>query len=163
MPIVYSDFPCHEDPLSSLKAFKPEIVSLCGLTHLGGQVCHSGVMEMELSGLILNLITDVNKHFPTFPVDLKEMLIDVDLNPTLTSQCSLFWRVIDRITWPDLGKHFGQNKTSDVKTILSDAKLRLSILFLCHALKPLHNFQENALAPRCFSVTDVLHIEFSAK
>ncbi|KAI7794380.1 putative DNA methyltransferase dnmt5, partial [Triplophysa rosa] len=144
MAIVYSDFPRHEDLLSGLKAFKPEIVSLCGLANLGGQVCHSGVMEMELSGLILNFITDVYKHFPTFPVSLKEMLIDVDLNRTLTSQCSLFWRIIDRITtaWSDLEKHFGQNTTSDVKTILSDAKLRLSILFLCHALQPLYNFQE---------------------
>lgn len=139
MAIIYSDFPHHEDLLSRLNMFKPEIVSLCGLTNLAGQVCHSGVIEMEVSGLIQDLIKDIYKHFLTFPVALKEMLIDVDLDQILTSQCSLFWRIIDRITtaWSDLEKHFSWNTT-----ILSDAKLRLNVLFLCHALQPLHNFEE---------------------
>lgn len=148
MAIIYSDFPHHEDLLVGLKAFKPEIVSLRGLTSLAGHVCHSGVMEMELSGLILNLVLDIYKHFPSFPVDLKKALVDVEgsvLNQSLTSECSLFWKIIDRITTArsDLEKYFGQNKTSDETiNLLSDPKIKLNVLFMCHALQPLHDFQE---------------------
>uniref|UniRef100_A0A671KI23 DNA (cytosine-5-)-methyltransferase n=1 Tax=Sinocyclocheilus anshuiensis TaxID=1608454 RepID=A0A671KI23_9TELE len=160
MAIFYSNFPDHEGLLSGLKLLKPEIVSLCGLTDMA-EVFHSGVENMEFSGLILNLITEIYKHFPTFPAALQTFLEDVDCSNfrnILTSQCSLFWRIIQKITlaWSDLEKYFG-SLDADEKSIcrlLSDPKIRLNVLFLCHALQPLCDFQENI--DRGVSVTQLL-------
>ncbi|XP_016151354.1 DNA (cytosine-5-)-methyltransferase beta, duplicate b.3 isoform X2 [Sinocyclocheilus grahami] len=150
MAIFYSNFPDHEDLLSGLKLLKPEIVSLCGLTDMAGQVCHSGVEKMEISGPIVNLITEIYKHFPSFPDSLQTLLEDVDcsnFSNILTSQCSLFCRIIQKMTlaWSDLEKYFG-SLDADEKVIcrrLSDPKIRLNVLFLSHALQPLCDFQEN--------------------
>uniref|UniRef100_A0A673K8H3 DNA (cytosine-5-)-methyltransferase n=1 Tax=Sinocyclocheilus rhinocerous TaxID=307959 RepID=A0A673K8H3_9TELE len=161
MAIFYSNFPDHEGLLSGLKLLKPEIVSLCGLTDMAGEVFHSGVENMEFSGLILNLITEIYKHFPTFPAALQTLLEDVDCSNfrnILTSQCSLFWRIIQKMTlaWSDLEKYFG-SLDADEKSIcrlLSDPKIRLHVLFLCHSLQPLCDFQENI--DRGVSVTQLL-------
>ncbi|XP_051947826.1 DNA (cytosine-5)-methyltransferase 3B-like [Xyrauchen texanus] len=152
MAIIYSNFPDHENLPSGLKHFKPDIVSLCGLTDMAGKVCHSGVMEMEFSGLIKNLITEIYKHFPSFPDALKSELEDVEgsnlTNELLTSQCSLFWRIIHKMTtaWSDMEKYFGcQDNSIDKQAIclLRDPKVRLNFLFLSHALQPLCDFQES--------------------
>ncbi|XP_052449646.1 uncharacterized protein LOC128011364 [Carassius gibelio] len=161
MAIFYSNFPDHEDLLSGLKLLKPEIVSLCGLTDMAGRVCHSGVEKMEISGQIVNLITEIYKHFPSFPDSLQTLLEDVDCSDfanILTSQCSLFWRIIQKMTlaWSDLEKYFG-SLDADEKLIcrhLSDPKIRLNVLFLSHALQPLCDFQENI--DRGVSVTQLL-------
>uniref|UniRef100_A0A672QUR2 Uncharacterized protein n=1 Tax=Sinocyclocheilus grahami TaxID=75366 RepID=A0A672QUR2_SINGR len=161
MAIFYSNFPDHEDLLSGLKLLKPEIVSLCGLTDMAGQVCHSGVEKMEISGPIVNLITEIYKHFPSFPDSLQTLLEDVDcsnFSNILTSQCSLFCRIIQKMTlaWSDLEKYFG-SLDADEKVIcrrLSDPKIRLNVLFLSHALQPLCDFQENI--DRGVSVTQLL-------
>ncbi|KAL1249796.1 hypothetical protein QQF64_020801 [Cirrhinus molitorella] len=150
MAIFYSNFPDDEDLLSGLKSLKPEIVSLCALTDMAGQVCHSGVEKMKFSGLILNLITKIYKHFPSFPASLQKLLEDVDcsnIRSVLTSQCSLFWRIIQKITlaWSDLEKYFGSLDTAEkaICRYLRDPKIRLNVLFLSHALQPLCNFQES--------------------
>uniref|UniRef100_A0A8C1YUV9 DNA (cytosine-5-)-methyltransferase n=1 Tax=Cyprinus carpio TaxID=7962 RepID=A0A8C1YUV9_CYPCA len=161
MAIFYSNFPDHEDLHSGLKLLKPEIVSLCGLTDMAGRVCHSGVEKMEISGPIVNLITEIYKHFPSFPDSLQTLLEDVDCSSfsnILTSQCSLFWRIIQKMTlaWSDLLKYFG-SLDADEKVIcclLSDPKIRLNVLFLSHALQPLCDFQENV--DRGVSVTQLL-------
>ncbi len=150
MAIFYSNFPDHEDLLSGLKLLKPEIVSLCGLTDMAGRVCHSGVEKMEISGPIVNLITEIYKHFPSFPASLQTLLEDVDclnFSNILTSQCSLFWRIIKKMTlaWSDLEKYFGSLEADEeaIFHLLSDPKIRLNVLFLSHALQPLCDFQEN--------------------
>uniref|UniRef100_A0A8C2KVF8 DNA (cytosine-5-)-methyltransferase n=1 Tax=Cyprinus carpio TaxID=7962 RepID=A0A8C2KVF8_CYPCA len=161
MAIFYSNFPDHEGLHSGLKLLKPEIVSLCGLTDMAGRVCHSGVEKMEISGPIVNLITEIYKHFPSFPDSLQTLLEDVDCSSfsnILTSQCSLFWRIIQKMTlaWSDLEKYFG-SLDADEKVIcrlLSDTKIRLNVLFLSHALQPLCDFQENV--DRGVSVTQLL-------
>uniref|UniRef100_A0A672RBC5 DNA (cytosine-5-)-methyltransferase n=1 Tax=Sinocyclocheilus grahami TaxID=75366 RepID=A0A672RBC5_SINGR len=161
MAIFYSNFPDHEGLLSGLKLLKPEIVSLCGLSDMAGEVFHSGVENMEFSGLILNLITEIYKHFTTFPGALQTLLEDVDcsnLRNILTSQCSLFWRIIQKMTlaWSDLEKYFGSLDTDEksICRLLGDLKIRLNILFLCHALQPLCDFQENI--DRGVSITQLL-------
>uniref|UniRef100_A0A8C1YU21 DNA (cytosine-5-)-methyltransferase n=1 Tax=Cyprinus carpio TaxID=7962 RepID=A0A8C1YU21_CYPCA len=161
MAIFYSNFPDHEGLHSGLKLLKPEIVSLCGLTDMAGRVCHSGVEKMEISGPIVNLITEIYKHFPSFPDSLQTLLEDVDCSSfsnILTSQCSLFWRIIQKMTlaWSDLEKYFG-SLDADEKVIcclLSDPKIRLNVLFLSHALQPLCDFQE--IVDRGVSVTQLL-------
>ncbi|KAK7128668.1 hypothetical protein R3I94_017036 [Phoxinus phoxinus] len=150
MAIFYSNFPDHEHVLAGLKLLKPGIVSLCGFTDMTGQACHNGFMKIEFSGLILNLITEIYKHFPSFPVALQNLLEDVEgsnFNNLLTSQCSLFCRIIQKMTlaWSDLEEYFGSQDT-DEKAIcrhLSDPKIRLNVLFLSHALQPLCDFQES--------------------
>uniref|UniRef100_A0A8C2HDV8 DNA (cytosine-5-)-methyltransferase n=1 Tax=Cyprinus carpio TaxID=7962 RepID=A0A8C2HDV8_CYPCA len=161
MAIFYSDFPDHEGLLSGLKLLKPETVSLCGLTDMAGRVCHSGVENMEFSGLILNLITEIYKHFPTFPDALQTLLEDVDCSNfrnILTFQCSLFWRIIQKMTlaWSDLEEYFGSLDADEkgICRLLSDPKIRLNVLFLSHALQPLCDFQENI--DRGVSVTQLL-------
>ncbi|KAL0158523.1 hypothetical protein M9458_046599, partial [Cirrhinus mrigala] len=150
LAVFYSDFPDHENLLSGLKSLKPEIVSLCGLTDMAGQVCHSGVEKIEISGLIVNLITEIYKHFPSFPASLQMLLEDVDISNirnVLTSQCSLFWRIVQKMTlaWSDLEEYFGSLDTDEkeICRLLSDPKIRLNVLFLSHALQPLCDFQEN--------------------
>ncbi|XP_058618306.1 DNA (cytosine-5-)-methyltransferase 3 beta, duplicate b.2 isoform X1 [Onychostoma macrolepis] len=159
MAIFYSNFPDHEDLLSGLKLLKPDIVSLCGLTDMAGRVCHSGVEKMEISGPIVNLITEIYKHFPSFPASLQALLeYCSNISNILTSQCSLFWRIIQKMTlaWSDIEKYF-ESLDADEKVIcrlLSDPKIRLNILFLSHALQPLCDFQENI--DRGVSVTQLL-------
>ncbi|XP_056305275.1 DNA (cytosine-5-)-methyltransferase beta, duplicate b.3 isoform X2 [Danio aesculapii] len=149
MAVLYSDFPDHEHLVAGLQLKKSEIVSLCGLTDLTGQVCHSGVEKIEFSHLILNLITEIYKHFPSFPADLQALLEDIDgsdIDNHLTSQCSLFWRIIKKIplAWSHLEKYFGSLRTEEeaVCLLLDDLKIKLNVLFLTHALQPLCDFQE---------------------
>ncbi|XP_021325425.1 DNA (cytosine-5-)-methyltransferase beta, duplicate b.3 isoform X1 [Danio rerio] len=148
MAILYSDFPDHEHLVAGLQLMKAEIVSLCGLTDLTGQVCHSGVEKIEFSDLILNLIIEIYKHFPSFPADLQALLEDVEGSDidNLTSQCSLFWRIIKKISlaWSHLEKYFGSLDTEEeaVCLLLEDPKIKLNVLFLTHALQPLCDFQE---------------------
>ncbi|XP_067302642.1 DNA (cytosine-5)-methyltransferase 3B-like [Pseudorasbora parva] len=160
MAIFYTNFPDHEGLLAGLKLLKPEIVSLCGLTDMAGQACQNGVMKMEFSDLILNLITEIYKHFPSFPAGLQNLLEDVEgsnFNTLLLSQCSLFWRIIQKITlaWSDLEKYF-ESLDTDENAIchLGDPKIRLNALFLSHALQPLCDFQESF--DRGVSVTELL-------
>ncbi|XP_065142201.1 uncharacterized protein [Paramisgurnus dabryanus] len=149
MAIIHSNFPDHECLLSGLKMLKPDIVSLCGLANMAGHASHSGVSEMDCSDPIRNLIVEIYKHFPDLPAILKKSLVDVDgsmLNQHLTSHCSLFWRIINRMTivWSHLEKYFDER--ADGKTIhllLSDPKIKLNVLFLRHALQPLYYFQES--------------------
>ncbi|KAG1962003.1 DNA (cytosine-5)-methyltransferase 3B [Pimephales promelas] len=157
MAIFYSNFPDHEHVLAGLKLLKPGIVSLCGLTDMTGRACHNGFMKMEFSGLILNLITEIYKHFPSFPAALQNLLEDVEgsnFNNLLTSQCSLFCRIIQKMTlaWSELEKYFGSQET--ICHLLSDPKIRLNVLFLSHALQPLCDFQESFV--RGVGVTQLL-------
>nr|AYE92128.1 DNA (cytosine-5-)-methyltransferase 3 [Gobiocypris rarus] len=161
MAIFYSNFPDHEHLLADLKLLKPEIVSLCGLTDMAGQACQNGVMKMEFSGLILNLITEIYKRFPSFPAALQSVLEDVEgsnFNTLLMSQCSLFWRIIQKmnLAWSHLERYFGSLDTDEkaICHLLGDPKIRLNALFLSHALQPLCDFQESL--DRGVSVTQLL-------
>ncbi|KAG7323123.1 hypothetical protein KOW79_012825 [Hemibagrus wyckioides] len=148
----YSNAPNLTELLSGLKALNPGTVFLCSLTDVVEQACHGGVTAMELSAQIQELIKKVHQHYPSLPDILKEQLnnMEFDLTPSLTSDCLGLRATIYRMTlaWSDLVQYFNfQSGSSEfdgrIRCLLNDQKLRLSFLFLSHALQPLCQFQES--------------------
>lgn len=147
----YSNAPNLTQLLSGLKALNPGTVFLCSLTGVVEQACHGGITAMELSAQIQELIKKVHQH-PSLPDFLKEQLnnMEFDLTPYLTSDCLSLRATIYRMTlaWSDLVQYFNfQSGSSEfdgrIRCLLNDQTLRLSFLFLSHALQPLCQFQES--------------------
>uniref|UniRef100_A0A4W4ERB6 DNA (cytosine-5-)-methyltransferase n=1 Tax=Electrophorus electricus TaxID=8005 RepID=A0A4W4ERB6_ELEEL len=136
--------------ISGLKVLNPGTVFLCGLSDIAKQACHSGIMAMQLSEEIQRLVKKVHKHFHYLPVSLRQQLSSME-NPNfsspLTSQCLLLRTVIHEMTvvWSDLEQYFrsqgSTGKTKQICCLLNNRPLRLSFLFMSHALQPLCEFQ----------------------
>uniref|UniRef100_A0A8B9M3J6 DNA (cytosine-5-)-methyltransferase n=1 Tax=Astyanax mexicanus TaxID=7994 RepID=A0A8B9M3J6_ASTMX len=152
LAVFYSNDPDPAELISSLQALNPATVFLCSLTDLPGRVCHSGIMTMELSEQIQDLLKNIHQHFTSLPASLKEQLSsmeDSNFTASLTSSCSLLRTVVYKVSilWPDLVQYFNSlDATDNVKEVcglLNDQCLKLTFLFLSHALKPLCELQES--------------------
>ncbi|XP_046726063.1 uncharacterized protein LOC124399272 isoform X2 [Silurus meridionalis] len=149
----YSNAPNLAELISGLKAFNPGTVSLCSLTGMAEQACHSGIMAMEQSSQIQELITEVHQHFLSLPDFLKEQLNnmgDFRFTPYLTSDCLMLRTTLYKmaIAWSDLVHYFNSESDSSssngqICCLLNNKTLRLTFHFLSHALKPLCKFQES--------------------
>ncbi|KAL7864666.1 hypothetical protein AOLI_G00160860 [Acnodon oligacanthus] len=147
----YYNAPDPTELVSGLKIMNPRMLSLCSLNNLAGQACHSGIMAMELSENILGLLKKVHQHFPSLPASLKEQLSSMDdpnFTSSLTSDCVLLRTVVHKMTtiWSDLVQYFSslgaRGSIKEIRRHLSDQCLRVSFLFLSHAIRPLCEFQE---------------------
>lgn len=149
----YSNASNLTEVMSGLRTLNPSIVFLCSLTGVAEQACHSGIMAMELSAQIQELIKEVHQLFPSLPDFLKEQLANLEefnFTPSLTSDCLSLRTAVYKlaIAWSDLLQYFNSqsastNSNGQICCLLSDKTLRLSFLFLSHALQPLCKFQES--------------------
>ncbi|KAK6303611.1 hypothetical protein J4Q44_G00260650 [Coregonus suidteri] len=138
--------------VTGLRALNPGLVSLCDLPGLAGRACHMGVTALPEQ--VLELVRDIHHHYSTCPTtndNLKEIFADVTpLDPLLplSSQCLFLGRTVQRMAdaWPELLQYFesrgSEGDAEQVCALLRDLKVRLSLLFLGHALEPLCAFQE---------------------
>ncbi|GAA6110991.1 uncharacterized protein LOC113641932 isoform X1 [Tachysurus ichikawai] len=149
----YSNAPNLTELISGLKALNPGTIFLCSLTGVVEQACHGGITAMELSEQIQDLIKEVHRHYPSLPDFLKGQLnnmADFSLTPSLMSDCLSLRTTIYGMTlvWSDLLQYFNSKSAKSelnkhICSLLSDETLRLSFLFLNHALQPLCQFQES--------------------
>ncbi|MCI4387481.1 hypothetical protein PGIGA_G00074640 [Pangasianodon gigas] len=149
----YSNAPNLTELISGLKALNSGTVFLCSLTSVAEQACHSGITAMELSAQIQELIKEVHQNFSSLPDFLKEQLNNVEefnLTPSLISDCLSLRTTIYKMAtaWSDLVQYFNfqsasSNSNRQICCLLNDKALRLSFLFLSHALQPLCKFQES--------------------
>lgn len=148
----YSNAPNVKELISGLQALNPGTISLCSLTGVAEQACHNGVIAMELSAEIQELIKEIHQHFASLPFFLKQQLKNVEeFNPiSLISDCLSFRTIIHKVSiaWSDLVRYFiFQNASSysnrQICCLLNNKNLRLSFLFLSFALQPLCKFQES--------------------
>lgn len=138
---------------SDLKSLNPGTVFLASLTGVAEQACHNGITAMELSAQIQELIKEVHQHIPSLPEFLKQQLNNMEefsLTSFLISDCLSLRTAIFKIAiaWSDLVQYFNfqsasSNSNQQICCLLNDKTLRLSILFLSHALQPLCKFQES--------------------
>lgn len=149
----YSNAPNVTELISGMKSLNSGTVFLCSLTGLAEQACHIGITAMELSAQIQELIKEVHQHFPSLPNFLKQQLRNMEelsLASSLISDCVSLRTAISQIAiaWSDLVRYFKFPRVSSdtnrhICRLLNDKTLRLSFLFLNHALQPLCKFQES--------------------
>ncbi|KAI4892939.1 hypothetical protein NFI96_014181 [Prochilodus magdalenae] len=151
LAVFYYNAPDPTELISDLRMLNPRTLFLCSLTDLAGQACHNGIMAMELSRNIQELLKKVHQNFPSLPASLKEQLSIMkkpNFISSLTSDCVRLRTVVHKMTivWSDLRKFFSSmvtcNITKEICLLLSDQSLKVSFLFLSHALQPLCDFQE---------------------
>lgn len=153
LAVFYSNAPSVTELISGLKSLNPGTVFLCGLTGVVEQACHDGITAMELSAQIQELIKEVHHHLPSLPDFLRQQLNNVEdfsLTMPFLSDCLGLRKVLYEmaIAWSDLAQYFNNQSASSsskeqICCLLNDKTLRLSFLFLSHALQPLCKFQES--------------------
>ncbi|KAL1021359.1 hypothetical protein UPYG_G00012300 [Umbra pygmaea] len=138
--------------VAGLKALSPGLVSLCGLPGLAGGACHAGLAVLPEP--ILELIKSIHHHYSTCSTtnDKLKVVFDfmapMDLHSPLSSQVIFLVKMIKNMTeaWPDLLHYFESRDNNEaakrVCVLLRDLKVRLTLIFLGHALEPLYVFQE---------------------
>lgn len=149
----YSNVHNDTELISGLKALNPGTVFLCSLTEVAEQACLNGITSMTLSAQIQELIKEVCKHFAFLPDFLKEQLKNIEefnLTSSLISDCLSLRTAICKvaIAWSDLVHYFNfqsarSNSNRQICCLLNNKSLRLTFLFLKHALQPLCKFQES--------------------
>uniref|UniRef100_A0A8C2KX33 DNA (cytosine-5-)-methyltransferase n=1 Tax=Cyprinus carpio TaxID=7962 RepID=A0A8C2KX33_CYPCA len=173
-PDAGPNFASGKDSLVLGQKYWEDIAAFCSQTPYCLYLYHGVELEDKEASVVLlgffdkvagetkiRLLDVLHPEEETADASLQTLLEDVDCSSfsnILTSQCSLFWRIIQKMTlaWSDLEKYFG-SLDADEKVIcrlLSDPKIRLNVLFLSHALQPLCDFQENV--DRGVSVTQLL-------
>ncbi|XP_076840262.1 uncharacterized protein LOC143485023 isoform X2 [Brachyhypopomus gauderio] len=150
LAVFYSSSREPAQHISDLRLLNPGTVFLSDLSVIAKQACHCGIMAMQLSEEIQTLVKEVHQHFSCLPVSLREQLSSMEspnFNAHLTSQCRLLKTAIHEMTiaWSDLVQYFSSNDatvtTKQIRSLLNNQSLRLSFLFLSHALQPLCEFQ----------------------
>ncbi|XP_030639440.1 DNA (cytosine-5-)-methyltransferase 3 beta, duplicate a [Chanos chanos] len=139
---------------SRLKELNPKVTALGGLYILANTACHVGVTEHFK--LVQDLIFDIYGHYSTCSTkndNLKALFAGVGAlgtsNPPLSSRCQEFCVFLQRMLgmWAELTSYFTSCRQTDEKTKLicsqlESPKLRVTFMFLSHALEPLRAFDE---------------------
>ncbi|XP_036388708.1 uncharacterized protein LOC118780367 [Megalops cyprinoides] len=138
---------------SRLQKMNPDMISLCSLYSLANRACQSGFMELPPQ--VHEIIVHIYHHYSTCPTtndSLKELFVNMGpFDPALpiTAQCLILSKVVQKMinVWPDLISYFEScdDKCKEAKQIcklLEDPQLRVTCMFLSHALEPLSAFQE---------------------
>ncbi|XP_058847009.1 uncharacterized protein LOC117422312 isoform X3 [Acipenser ruthenus] len=137
--------------LSRLKEVSPNVVNMGSLCHMVDCVSKSGVAAM--STLVDELVLDIRNHFLSSSKTnqkLKELFVNVepfDSARPASAQCLVLSEIIKKMlaAWPDLIKYFQSRtlKGDKIRVIcerLESHKVRVTFLFLKHALEPLCAF-----------------------
>lgn len=154
----------------TLKKLNPKAVALGGLYSLADTACNAGVEAF--SDKVQQLIVDVYEHCSTCYTkndNLKELVAGVcgpdgsvhSLSQNSKQFCILISKVLEM--WTDLISHFNSCSETDdkSKTIcsqLEDPKLRITFMFLDHALGPLKAFNDRLARREGFSRADLVQI-----
>ncbi|MGH0129016.1 UNVERIFIED_CONTAM: hypothetical protein FKN15_075399, partial [Acipenser sinensis] len=136
---------------SRLKEISPNVVNMGSLCHMVDCASKSGVAAM--STLVDELVLDIRNHFLSSSKTnqkLKELFVNVepfDSAPPALAQCLVLSEIIKKMlaAWPDLIKYFQSRtlKGDKIRVIcerLESHKVRVTFLFLKHALEPLCAF-----------------------
>ncbi|MBN3275186.1 DNM3B methyltransferase, partial [Polyodon spathula] len=137
--------------LSRLKEMSPNVVNMGSLCHMVDCASKSGVAAM--STLVDELVLDIRNHFLSSSKTsqkLKELFVNVepfDSARPASAQCLVLSKIVNKMleAWPDLIKYFQSRtlKGDKIRLIcerLENHKVRVTFLFLKHALQPLCAF-----------------------
>ncbi|XP_066558389.1 DNA (cytosine-5)-methyltransferase 3A isoform X2 [Amia ocellicauda] len=140
-----------EAVLSRLKEINPKIIHMGGLYHLANAACKSGVAASIMK--VDQLISDIHSHYFTCSTangNLKELFLGTepyDGAIPASAQCLVFSKIVRKISdmWPDLVTYFQSRSLKDdkvklIRECLQIHQLRLTFLFMSHALEPLCSF-----------------------
>ncbi|XP_059913396.1 uncharacterized protein LOC132461913 [Gadus macrocephalus] len=140
-----------------LRAFRPGLVSLCGLPGLAGRACSDGLGAAF--GTVGELAEHIHLHFsngsrPTGAAlrDLAACSRHYQPSVPVAAQCIFLSHMVRRMTndWRGLLDYFESLGPSPearwIRILMRRRNVRLGALFLCQALQPLCAFQEAQLS-----------------
>ncbi|XP_061115075.1 uncharacterized protein LOC133139515 [Conger conger] len=158
---------------SFLQKMNPDIVSLFSLYVLADQACQSGLKA--LPSQVEELVMNIHDHYSTCPTtndNLKEIFVNTGTSDTtlqISAQCLVLSSIIQKFLnmWPDLISYFKScsgmsDKAKQICAQLEKPQLRLTFMFLSHALEPLCAFQRKLKCSGGTSKTDLAEILLEA-
>ncbi|KAJ8257349.1 hypothetical protein GJAV_G00184660 [Gymnothorax javanicus] len=135
-----------------LRKINPRVVSLSSLFVLADHACQSGLKA--LPSQVEELVMSIHEHYSTCPTtndNLKEIFVSTGASGSsspISAQCLVLGNVIKKFLdmWPDLISYFkscsGENdKAEQICSQLENPRLRLTFMFLSHALERLCTYQ----------------------
>ncbi|XP_055024179.2 DNA (cytosine-5-)-methyltransferase 3 beta, duplicate a isoform X1 [Misgurnus anguillicaudatus] len=159
-----------ESIVSQIQELNPKVLYLAGLYSLPDSVCNAALMAH--SSQVQELLMNIYGHYSTCSTtndNLKMLFAGIDglnePNTSLTSNCADFCVLVQRMLgmWTDLVSYFAScdeknDKVKHICSLLENLKIRVTFLFLDHALGPLHAFSRRLQSCEVSSRADLEQI-----
>lgn len=146
LAVLYCDSPrpaVSRQCVSQLRGFSPRLLSLCGFLGAAARACQAGLLASFSH--VVNLIGDLHRHCSSSSDASVKNLFAASYDPSrpISTQCLHIFRTLKRMAsrWRELVEYFKSLHRSRIRSKVTDPKVKLHVLFLCHALEPLCNFE----------------------
>ncbi|XP_043103315.1 DNA (cytosine-5-)-methyltransferase 3 beta, duplicate a [Puntigrus tetrazona] len=147
--------------VSQIQELNPKVIDLGGLYSMPDSACSSGLQTQ--SNQVHELIANIYEHFSTCSTSndkLKMLFADIeglkDIRASLSHSCEEFCVLVQRMLemWSDLLSYFAscnenRDKTKQICLQLENPKIRITLMFLDHALGPLRAFEQHLQQSKC--------------
>uniref|UniRef100_A0A8C1F7V5 DNA (cytosine-5-)-methyltransferase n=2 Tax=Cyprinus carpio TaxID=7962 RepID=A0A8C1F7V5_CYPCA len=141
--------------VSQIQELNPRVIDLGGLYSVPDSACSAGLQAH--SSQVQELIGNIYEHFSTCSTsngNLKILFADIeglkDTSAPLSHSCEEFCVVVQRMLemWSDLVSYFtscheNNDKAKQICSQLENPKIRITLMFLDHALGPLRAFKQH--------------------
>ncbi|XP_016086208.1 uncharacterized protein [Sinocyclocheilus grahami] len=141
--------------VSQIQELNPQVIDLGGLYSVPDSACNAGLQAH--SSQVQELIANIYEHFSTCSTsndNLKMLFAGIDelKDPStpLSHSCEEFCVLVQRMLgmWSDLVSYFtscdeNNDKAKQICSQLENPKIRITLMFLDHALGPLRAFEQH--------------------
>uniref|UniRef100_A0A8C2KWX5 DNA (cytosine-5-)-methyltransferase n=1 Tax=Cyprinus carpio TaxID=7962 RepID=A0A8C2KWX5_CYPCA len=141
--------------VSQIQELNPQVIDLGGLYSVPDSACSAGLQAH--SSQVQELIANIYEHFSTCSTsngNLKILFADIeglkDTSTPLSHSCEEFCVLVQRMLemWSDLVSYFtscneNNDKAKQICSQLENPKIRITLMFLDHALGPLRAFKQH--------------------
>ncbi|XP_048065488.1 DNA (cytosine-5-)-methyltransferase 3 beta, duplicate a isoform X3 [Megalobrama amblycephala] len=141
--------------VSQIRELNPQVIDLGGLYSIPDSACNAGLKAY--SSQVHELIANIYEHFSTCSTsndNLKALFAGIDglkdTSAPLSHSCEEFCLLVQRMLgmWSDLVSYFtscdeNNDKAKHICSQLENPKIRVTLMFLDHALGPLRAFGQH--------------------
>lgn len=141
--------------VSQIRELNPQVIDLGGLYSIPDSACNAGLKAY--SSQVHELIANIYEHFSTCSTsndNLKMLFAGIDglkdTSAPLSHSCEEFCLLVQRMLgmWSDLVSYFtscdqNNDKAKHICSQLENPKIRVTLMFLDHALGPLRAFGQH--------------------
>ncbi|XP_052419746.1 DNA (cytosine-5-)-methyltransferase 3 beta, duplicate a isoform X1 [Carassius gibelio] len=141
--------------VTHIQELNPRVIDLGGLYSIPDSACSAGLRAH--SSQVQELIANIYEHFSTCSTsndNIKVLFAGIeglrDTSAPLSHSCEEFCVLVQRMLemWSDLVSYFtscdeNNDKAKQICSQLEDPKIRITLMFLDHALGPLRTFEQH--------------------
>uniref|UniRef100_A0A671N2D9 DNA (cytosine-5-)-methyltransferase n=1 Tax=Sinocyclocheilus anshuiensis TaxID=1608454 RepID=A0A671N2D9_9TELE len=156
--------------VSQIQELNPQVIDLGGLYSVPDSACSAGLQAH--SSQVQELIANIYEHFSTCSTsndNLKMLFAGIDelKDPStpLSHSCEEFCVLVQRMLgmWSDLVSYFtscdeNNDKAKQICSQLENPKIRITLMFLDHALGPLRAFEQHLQQSKGSARADLVQV-----